>query len=495
MFELLNIDTLSSLQNHLSSLTGLSLSMYDEKGSIILPPVKEDKFLSAVRSSPRGREEYNNFFKTHIEQAVQRRNVSLIKGPASQYYFFIPVHIDNLFLIITGSGGYPSAGDFEDFYKKEGQSYGLLPQQLKAWYHEIIIRDDAAIHDRAMHIQSIFNLVLRVSSEGSLKEKRYKLMKTVLGLVTNTKLDKQEDELYDMLADITLFLFNAESVSVMVRDNDVFRPVRTAGILKEHLESLPLKITGIVSEVIEKQRSLYSESAIELLRLGLGDEVASLYAFPIIWLADRHGEGPWTPHTPVAESADLRPARWLLPTPRGWRRLAPAPWVSAGLHRRGQRQTRRPADFCRWFPSFGLHPGRRGNLALRIRRQQIAQVQVGHQAHQLPQQRGQPLLGGARSQGSIGGVGGQHAHRRRRPFADPDVADVLCRRRRGAAQPYEERGTGIEGSQANQFQVVVNPPAASVDCPGLSCQEQRLRTPSYRSRHQLLLPRDLPRPG
>ncbi len=283
MFELLNIDTLSSLQNHLSSLTGLSLSMYDEKGNIILPPVKEDKFLSAIRSSLRGREEYNNFFKTHIEQAVQRRNVSLIKGPASQYYFFIPVHIDNSFLVITGSGGYPSAGDFEDFYKKEGQSYGLLPQQLKAWYHEIIIRDDAAIHDRAMHIQSIFNLVLRVSSEGSLKEKRYKLMKTVLGLVTNTKLDKQEDELYDMLADITLFLFSAESVSVMVRDSDVFRPVRTAGILKGHLESLPLKITGIVSEVVEKQRSLYSESAIELLRLGLGDEVASLYAFPIMF--------------------------------------------------------------------------------------------------------------------------------------------------------------------------------------------------------------------
>lgn len=256
--------------------------MYDEKGNIILPPVKEDKFLSAVRSSLRSREEYNDFLKTHMDQAIQRRNVSLIKGPASQYYFFIPVHIENSFFIVTGGGVYSSAADFEDFYKKEGQSYGLLPQQLQTWRQEIVIKDYAGIQDTAMHMQSIFNLVLRVGYEGSLNEKRYRFMKTILGLITDIKLDKQEDDLYDMLADIILFLFNADSVSVMMLDNEILRPRRTAGRLKEQLRSLPLKITGIISEVVGRQRALYSEATIEILRLGLGDEVTSLYAFPII---------------------------------------------------------------------------------------------------------------------------------------------------------------------------------------------------------------------
>ena len=282
MLELLNIDTLSSLLDHLSSLTGFSLSIYDEKGNVILPPVKEDKFLSSIRSSLKGRDEYNDFLKAHIDLAMQRRNVSLIKGPASQYHFFIPVHTENLFLIVAGSGVYSSIGDFEEFYKREGQSYGLLPQQLRPWCQEIVVKDYADIQDTAMHIQSIFNLVLAVGYEDRLNEKRYRLMKTILGLITDIKLDKQEEDLYDMLADIILFLFNADTVSVMMRDDGILRPKRAAGRLKEQLESLPLKITGIVSEVVGRQRALYSEATIELLRLGLGDEVRSLYAFPIV---------------------------------------------------------------------------------------------------------------------------------------------------------------------------------------------------------------------
>jgi diguanylate cyclase (GGDEF)-like protein len=282
MLNLLNIDTLSSLLDHLSGLTGLSLSVYDGKGNVILPPVKEDKFLSSIRSSLKGRDEYNDFLKMHIDRAMQRRSVSLIKGLASQYYFFIPVHAESLFLIVTGSGVYSSIGDFEDFYKREGQSYGLMPQQLNLWSKEIIIKDSSGMQDTAMQIQSIFNLVLKAGYEGGLNEKRYRLMKTILGLLTDIKPDRQEEGLYDMLADVVLFLFNADSVSILMRNDHILRPKRAAGRLKEHLDSLPLKITGIISDAVGSQKALYSEATIDMLRLGLGDEVTSLYVFPIL---------------------------------------------------------------------------------------------------------------------------------------------------------------------------------------------------------------------
>jgi diguanylate cyclase (GGDEF)-like protein len=280
--DVLSIDTLSSLLEHLSGLTGLSLSVHDEKGNLILPPAKEDRFLSSIRSSLKGRDEYDNFVKTHIDRAMQRRNVSLIKGPTSQYHLFIPVHVDNSFFIITGSGVYSSIGDFEDFYKREGQSYGLLPQQLRPWAKEIIVRDYVDIQDTARHIQSVLNLVLKSGYEGSLGEKRYRLIKTVFGLITEAKPDIQEDGLYDMLVDIILFLFNADSVSIMARDDHMLTPRRASGRLKERLESMPLKITGIISEAIGGQKALYSDATIELLRLGLGDEFSSLYVFPVV---------------------------------------------------------------------------------------------------------------------------------------------------------------------------------------------------------------------
>ncbi len=280
--EFLDINNLFSLQAHLSNLTGFYLSVYGEKGNVILPPVKENKLLSSIKSTEKGRDEYKEFIENHIEKSIYRSDISLFRCPAGQYHFFVPLHIENSVFILTGGGVYLSAEDFENFYKKEGSSYGLPLHQMKSWYSEISIRDYSDIQDTARHIHSIFNLVLSSGYNSSVNEKRYRLMKTVLSLVSDIKLDKQANEVYDMLVDILLFLFNADSISIMIKDNDIFIPKKTAGRLKDHLQSVPVKITGIISQVIEKERPVYSESVMDLLRLGLSDDVTSMYAFPVI---------------------------------------------------------------------------------------------------------------------------------------------------------------------------------------------------------------------
>lgn len=288
--EIIDIDNVSSLQTHLSNLTGLSISIYGDKGNIIMPPVRENKLLSVIKASSRGRDEYNDFLKSSLEKTIHRRNVSIFKGPAGQYHFFIPARFNNSVFIITDGGVYLSAEDFEDFYRREGQSYGLLPDQLKSWSREIIVRDYADIQNAAGHIQSIFNLFLRSGYEGSLNEKRYRLMKTIFSLISDIRLDKQAEEIHDILVDVLSFLFNADSVSIMIRDDSagspLFRPRRAAGRLKEYLQSLPLKVTGIISEVVEREKPLYSGDVMEILRLGLSEEVASIHIFPIL-LADK----------------------------------------------------------------------------------------------------------------------------------------------------------------------------------------------------------------
>jgi diguanylate cyclase (GGDEF)-like protein len=280
--EFIDIDKISYLQKDLSKLTGLSISIYGDKGNIIMPPVRENKLLSVIKASSRGRDEYNDFLKSSLEKTTHRRNVSIFKGPAGQYHFFIPARFNNSVFIITDGGVYLSAEDFEDFYRKEGQSYGLLPDQLKSWSREIIVRDYADIQNAAGHIQSIFNIFLRSGYEGSLNEKRYRLMKTIFSLISDIKLDEQADKVGDILADILLFLFNVDSAVIMIKKNGIFMPRIATGRLKEHLQSLQLPVTGIISEVIDKQKPIYSENVMEILRLGFSDEVTSIYAFPII---------------------------------------------------------------------------------------------------------------------------------------------------------------------------------------------------------------------
>lgn len=280
--EFLDIDIISSLQIHLSNLTGFYLSVYGIKGNLILPPAKENRLLSSIRSTLKGRDDYNDFIKKHIEKTTYRNNVSFFKGPAGQYHFFVPLQIENSIFILVGGGVYISIEDFENFYRTEGPLYGLLQNQMKSWYPEISVRGYPEIQDTARYIHSIFKLVLGSSYRSTVHEKRYQLMKTILSLISDLKLDQQADEIHDLLIDVILFLFNAESVSVMLKDKDVFRPKKTAGRLRDHLQSIPFKITGVISEALEKQRPLYTENVLDILRLGFSDEVTSLHAFPII---------------------------------------------------------------------------------------------------------------------------------------------------------------------------------------------------------------------
>jgi diguanylate cyclase (GGDEF)-like protein len=277
----IDIDAIRSLQNHLSDLTGIYLSLYDGKGNIILPLAGENKLLSAIRSSARGRDDYNDFVSRIIEKATHRTDISLLKGPAGQYHFFSALRVEGASFIIIGGGIYLSSEDFENFYRREGPSYGLAPYRLKSWLSQIIIKDRKEIEDIARHITSVFSLVLGKSNQSTSFEKRYRSLKTIYGVMSDIRFDRPADQVYDILTDIVLFLFNAENVSVMVKENDVFSPRKTAGRLKERLESVKLNISGLISEIVARKKPVYSESVIDILRLGYSDDVASIHMFPI----------------------------------------------------------------------------------------------------------------------------------------------------------------------------------------------------------------------
>lgn len=280
--EFLDINDLASLQAHLSSLTALYLSLYDEKGNVILPPVNENRLLTMVRSSSKGRDDIDVFLKKNIENTSQRNEGTLIKGPGGQYYFFMPLRVNGSAFTVVGGGAYLAAEDFENFYKKEGQAYGLSPNELKSWQQNICTRSYSDVQAAARLVNSIFNIFLRNSYKGGVHERRYRLLKTVLGLLPDIKSDSQASAVYDVLVDLVIFLFNADSVSIMVKEDDVFKPRKTGGRLKDHLLSIPLRINGLVSEVVEKQRPVYSESVLDILKSGFNDKITSIYLFPII---------------------------------------------------------------------------------------------------------------------------------------------------------------------------------------------------------------------
>jgi diguanylate cyclase (GGDEF)-like protein len=282
IMEHLDIDTLSSLQGHLARLTGLYLSLHGERGNLIIPPVNENKLLSSLRALPEGRDAYQDFVKNNIEKALQRTDISFFKGPGELSYFFMPIRIEVSAFIVVGGGVYVSAADRDTFFNTAGIAFGFTSDQRRALLQDMSVKDYAEFQDTARYICSIYGIGLQNSCRGTFLEKRYRIIKTVFSLISEIEPEKQVNEIYDLIMDMILFLFNAESMAVMIRDNNVFIPRKSAGKCRDYLSTISLETTGILSEVVEKQKPLYSESVMDILRFGFNEKISSMYVFPII---------------------------------------------------------------------------------------------------------------------------------------------------------------------------------------------------------------------
>ncbi len=280
--ELFDFDAISSLQTHLSDLTGLTLALYGGSGNMILPPVNENKVLVTIKSFTNNRDSHADFIRKSIDRSAHRSDVSIFKGPADQYYFFLPLRVHDSLFVIAGGGIYLSDEDFRIFYHREGHRYGLDPRQFEAWLPEITVRTLQDMQNTARRIRSLFSLLMETSRQQRVSDRKFRVMKIIMSLISDMKIDKPVDTIFDILGDMLLFLFNVDSVSILIKDKTLFKPIRTAGRLKKQLEKMPINITGHFAETVERLEPFSSESVMDILRMGLSDEVLSINAFPIV---------------------------------------------------------------------------------------------------------------------------------------------------------------------------------------------------------------------
>jgi len=282
MPDTLDIKNLSLIRDSISGITGIPLSVYGESGNIILPSVGDNKITTTIRSSQRGQEEYKTCIKKGVDAVRVRRDVVMFKSLGGQCYFFIPIRVNGLHFVVIGGGIYLFRKDFEECYEREGKQYGLHNLDLKTWLQEISFKDPGDIKQIARHVQSLFHYFLISSRENGLHAKQYRLIKTTLSLLSSVELDRQIDEVCDLLTDIPLFLFGADSVSVVVEEKEEYRQVRASGRLKNYLEACSKQFTRSLPGVMESKGPYYSEDMKDILRLGFSDQIVSVHLFPIV---------------------------------------------------------------------------------------------------------------------------------------------------------------------------------------------------------------------
>jgi len=280
--EFFDAQLLSTIRDSISEITDLSFSIYNSNGVLLIPPKSEDRLIAQIKSYTSGREEYEEFIRNGIEKAVMRKDPSLLKGPANQHHLFIPVDVNNSKLVFVSNAFYPARTEFEDFLIKNGERFGLLTSQLESWLKKIKIKDYASVQKMAAHIKYLFETFLRYSYERNLNYKSYQWTKTLIDVLLSIQLTIPIDEIYSSVLDTILFLFNVNTVSIMLSEENLLKTVMASGRLRNDVRSLCLEDSNsIVFRSIEDSTPVSTSDAAEISGIGFPNSITSIHVFPL----------------------------------------------------------------------------------------------------------------------------------------------------------------------------------------------------------------------
>jgi diguanylate cyclase (GGDEF)-like protein len=286
--EFFDVQVLSLIQNSVSEITDLSFTVYDCNGVLLIPPKSEDKLTTQIKSYTK--KEFEDFISEGIERAVMRQDPFLHKGPASEYHLFISAIVDDIKIVFVSNAFYSSKAEFEEFLMKHGERLGLSPLHLEPWMEAVKIKDFPTVQKMADYIKSLFETFLQCSYEKNINHKSYRWSKTLIDVAFSIQLPVTTDEVYSLILDAILFLFNADTASIMIKEENVFRTSLSSGRLRSDVKSLSIEDHNtMISKSIASSKPLYINDVVEILRLGFPENITSLNIFPLSHSGSTYG--------------------------------------------------------------------------------------------------------------------------------------------------------------------------------------------------------------
>jgi diguanylate cyclase (GGDEF)-like protein len=281
MNEFISFKDLPAVLQTIEKLSGIKLSVYDDRGKQLLASTENDPVLSLVTATENGREEYEKYIRDTIKTAVHRKAITISKSPSGQYHFFIPCHLDRKPLILVGGAFFLSLNDFKKIISESAYRYRIPKHRIDEFSHKILIMDYEKIREISLYIQKLFYSFVRNEYDSWLYKKKHSRSKSILRIMSNIEADITRDEIYALISDILIYLFNVDSLSFMVERGRAFESVFIAGRLKEYLSALDLNKSAFVeSKTIDENGHVFYDDPVHIWNLGLNEQIKSLHLFP-----------------------------------------------------------------------------------------------------------------------------------------------------------------------------------------------------------------------
>jgi diguanylate cyclase (GGDEF)-like protein len=275
--------SLSILQEFLSGITGLSPAIYDSQGVLLLPSKSYAQLTARKQSDDSGKQKYTEFIRSGIGKAGRRKDPSLLKGPAGEYYLFIPVEVYDGKLVFMSGSFCLERSEFRDALTAQARKPGLSMLHPESWLEKHEAIDYSTVLAMAAHIKCLIETFLNINQERNSYCKSYKKNKTLTDILSNIRLPASSVKVYFSVLDTILLLFDVDTASIMVREKGIFKTFVGSGRLRDTVMSFCLgENNPWIAQSIKDLTPVFSDNSKDLYNLGLPGSITSIHFFPLL---------------------------------------------------------------------------------------------------------------------------------------------------------------------------------------------------------------------
>lgn len=280
LIKLIDTQLLSYILDFLSVITDLSFSIYDRNGVLLMPSKSEERLTAYRKSHTSESEENEEFIRKGIVKAVMRKDPFLFKGHAKGYHLFIPAHANNFKVVFVSNAFCLARTECEDFLIINGELSDLSTWHPESWLETMKREDYQTVHKMALHIQYLLETFLRSNYEKNMNYKSYKLTDTITDVLSSIQLPASTEKVYPLVLDTILLLFDVDTVSIMVKEKNVFKTLMASGRLRNDVKHLCLEDNHpLLSLSIKEFIPVFTNDVVKILRLGFSGDITSIHVF------------------------------------------------------------------------------------------------------------------------------------------------------------------------------------------------------------------------
>lgn len=282
--EIIRLSNWERLRDNISRLIGLSLLLFDEKGQLLSGPANNNTLCRLIEGTEEGRQACKVNCGKNINLSLSANKIIFFKCPANLHVFSLPLKIDGIKMVILGGKvlfSYQELSGLREFC----QRLNIDPESLIPSKNDIIFHDIQFLRSSAGFIGTLaYYLFDGIYHKERYHDKFIQLM-SIFNVISDLRHVKEDNQVYKNLLNAIGIIFNIESASIMIRDNDemLFNTKEVFGNMAHLIFSYSSDaVNGIFKRVLDERRPILCNITFEILNAGLPKEIGSIYLIPLL---------------------------------------------------------------------------------------------------------------------------------------------------------------------------------------------------------------------